>query len=339
MYSMLLPRIFLGAMLLLPMSSRSEELTPSAYVGTWALVMPNQNPGVLHLRLANGTLRGELKTVGSPKALLDLKVQDGLLHFVRKCRLGAPEFAGGPTTGPLVSCPHEAQVNGEVLTITKRMPTGEDSQTLTLFQGKRMPPIPPRPDLAQLNFGKPVSLFNGRNLDGWRLTNPAQINGWKAVDGMLVNETPKRSFDPFSHYGNLRTDAVFEDFRLTLDFNVPTGGNSGVYLRGVYEAQVVDRDSRMQGLQGVGSIFSRIAPSENAGKPGGEWQRYDITLVDRHATVILNGKTVIDNQPLLGATNGGVSADETLPGPLFLQGDHTAVKYRNILLRPLIRNQ
>jgi hypothetical protein len=51
--------------------------------------------------------------------------------------------------------------------------------------------------------------------------------------------------------------------------------------------------------------------------------------------VILNGETVIDNQLLEGCTGGGIQANDTLPGPLFLQGDHTAVKYRNIRLRPV----
>ena len=118
---------------------------------------------------------------------------------------------------------------------------------------------------------------------------------------------------------------------------VPPKGNSGIYLRGVYEAQVVDRDSRMQGIHGVGAIFGRIPPSEKAGRAGGKWQQYDITLVNRHATVILNGKKVIDNYPIAGCTNGALQADKTTPGPIYLQGDHTAVSYRNIVLRPVLK--
>ena len=103
----------------------------------------------------------------------------------------------------------------------------------------------------------------------------------------------------------------------------------------MYEAQVVDRDSRMKGIQGPGAIFGRIAPAKNAGRPGGDWQRDELTLVDRHVTVVLNGETVIDNQPLPGCTSGALSADETRPGPIYLQGDHTRVSYRPIIvLRP-----
>jgi hypothetical protein len=115
---------------------------------------------------------------------------------------------------------------------------------------------------------------------------------------------------------------------------VPPGGNSGIYLRGLYEVQVLDRDSRMQGINGAGSVFGRVEASENAGKPGGEWNTYDITLVDRHVTVVLNGRKVIDNQPVEGPTGGALFADEMRPGPIYLQGDHTSVAYRNIWLEP-----
>ena len=238
---------------------------------------------------------------------------------------------GGPPTGDRVPTKFIARVAGDSLRIESQTP---DTFTHT---GKRMPPLPPRPDLSKVKFGEPITLFNGKNLDGWQLANPDQINGWKAVDGELVNETPKKTFEPFSRYGNLRTEQSFGDAKLHIEFNVPAGGNSGVYVRGAYEAQVVDRDGRMQGIQGVGSIFGRIPPSTQAGKTGGEWQTYEITVVDRHATVVLNGVTVIDNQPVPGSTNGAFQADVTEPGPLYLQGDHTAVRYRNIVIRPAVR--
>ena len=128
------------------------------------------------------------------------------------------------------------------------------------------------------------------------------------------------------------TEELFEDFKLHIEFLIEKDRNSGVYLKGMYEAQVVDRDSRMQGLQGVGSVFGRVAPSENAGYEGGKWQTYDLTLVDRHITVVLNGVKVVDNQPVSLPTGGAMHTDPTLPGPIYLQGDHTSVKYRNIVL-------
>ena len=63
----------------------------------------------------------------------------------------------------------------------------------------------------------------------------------------------------------------------------------------------------------------------------------NITLVDRHATVVLNGTTIIDNQPVLGCTGGALWSDESKPGPLWLQGDHGPVSYRNLVLRPVVK--
>jgi hypothetical protein len=204
------------------------------------------------------------------------------------------------------------------------------------FTGKRIPPLPPKPDLSKVKFGPKQILFNGNDLTGWKVTDKTKINGWSVKDGVLINNTPKLDFSAYGDHANLRTEKEFEDFRLHIEFQPPPGGNSGVYLRGMYEVQVVDHDSYMQGIQGVGAIFGRIKPSKNAGEPGGEWNTYDITLVDRHVTVVLNGETVIDNKPVLGPTGGAIQSDVTKPGPIFLQGDHTSVAYRNITIEPVV---
>ena len=153
----------------------------------------------------------------------------------------------------------------------------------------------------------------------------------------MVNETPKSDFSAYGEFGNLRTQQVFGDCRLHIEFNVETKCNSGIYIRGLYEAQVVDRDSPMQGISGPGAIFGRIAPIKNAGLAGGQWQTYDVTLVDRHLTVVLNGQLVIDNQPVPGCTGGALFGDVTRDGPLYLQGDHTSVRYRNIRVSPRVK--
>jgi hypothetical protein len=129
----------------------------------------------------------------------------------------------------------------------------------------------------------------------------------------------------------------FEDFNLTLETNVPKDGNSGIYLRGIYEVQVLDSYGKPLDPHNMGAIYSRICPSELAEKPAGEWQTFDITLVDRHATVILNGKKIIDNKPILGCTGGALWSDPLRPGPIYLQGDHTGANYRHIVLRPVVK--
>lgn len=307
------------------------EAPPTGFVGDWALRMADGQAGWLRItRDEDGAWGGELWTVGQPRAISDMRGEGAGLTFTRRVRIGLPDYPGGPATGKPVDCRFVAGLDRDVLRIVRQ------TALPAVHIGTRLPPMPPRPDLSEVTFGRRESLFNGKNLDGWVLSNDEQENGWRAENGELVNETPKKTFDPFSRYGNLRTKKSFGDGRLTIEFNVPKGGNSGIYVRGAYEAQVVDRDSRMQGIQGVGAIFGRVAPVKNAGKPGGEWQRYEITLVDRHATVVLNGETVIDNQPVVGNTNGAFQADITKPGPLYLQGDHTSVRYRNITFEPVV---
>ena len=114
-------------------------------------------------------------------------------------------------------------------------------------------------------------------------------------------------------------------------------GNSGIYLRGRYEIQVTDSYQQPLDPHNMGAVYSRITPSVSAEKAPGEWQTIDITLVDRHVTVILNGTTIIDNQPLLGCTGGAIDAVDTGKGPIYVQGDHTGIKYRNIVLTPVVK--
>ncbi len=260
------------------------------------------------------------------------KVESGRVSFQRKIRLrkdGKRTTVSAPVTVGLV----RGKLEG---TMVRAAGSGAGEATIR-FTGKPIPAMPQTaPDLSSVRFGHPISLFNGRDLTGWRAHEPDKIFGWSVKDGLLVNETPKTDFSATGDHANLRTDAVFEDFWLHIEFLIESQRNSGVYLRGMYEAQVVDRDSRMQGIQGPGAIFGSIAPSENAANPPGEWNTYDLTLVDRHVTVVLNGVKVIDNQPVRGPTGGATHTDPMAPGPIHLQGDHTAVKYRNIYLAPVV---
>src|SRR5262249_25893001 len=108
------------------------------------------------------------------------------------------------------------------------------------FQGMRQPPVPPAPDLSKVKFGAPIQLFNGKDMTGLRLLDPHAANGWSVKDGVLSNAPVQTPGQPHKNYGNIRTDREFEDFNLTLEAMVPKGGNSGVYLRGIYETQVAD---------------------------------------------------------------------------------------------------
>ncbi len=161
--------------------------------------------------------------------------------------------------------------------------------------------------------------------------------GWSVEDGMLMNRTHPEEGQPRKAHTNIRTEREFEDFNLTIEARTLEKSNSGIYLRGIYEVQVSESHGRPLNPHNMGASYSRICPTVAAEKPIGEWQTLDITLVDRHVTVILNGQTIIDNRPVLGCTGGALWADPLRPGPIYLQGNHSAIDFRNIVLRPVVK--
>ncbi|MBX3255858.1 MAG: DUF1080 domain-containing protein [Chitinophagaceae bacterium] len=171
-------------------------------------------------------------------------------------------------------------------------------------------------------WGTPIKLFNGKDLSGWQALGE---NQWKVVSGILTS--PKSG-------ANLVTNQKFNDFKLHLEFRCPKGSNSGVYLRGRYEVQIEDSYGKLPGRGLLGAVYGFIIPGEMAAKPAGEWQTYDITLVGRMITVVLNGKTIICNQSIPGITGGALDSKEGEPGPLYIQGDHGPIEYRNIIITP-----
>jgi hypothetical protein len=173
-------------------------------------------------------------------------------------------------------------------------------------------------------------------MDGWKLTDANAKSGWSVENGVMTNNPKQEEGKPHINYGNIRTVAEFEDFNIKLETNIPKGGNSGVYLRGIYEIQVADTAGRGLDSHNMGGLYSRITPKVSAEKPAGEWQTMDITLCDRHLTVKLNGQMLIDNEPIMGCTGGALWSDEFKPGPIYLQGDHTGINYRNIVLTPIV---
>lgn len=181
----------------------------------------------------------------------------------------------------------------------------------------------------QIRWGAPIELFNGKDLTGWKpLGGDTSNYKWKVIDGIMHCD---------GQSVNIVTErADFEDFKLHVEFKVPKDGNSGVYLRGRYEIQVADSAGRKPDEHSCAALYSRIAASEDAGKPADEWQTYDITVIDHYVTVVWNGKTVIDNKELEGITGGAMNSNETEPGPIYLQGDHHAIDYRKITLTPML---
>jgi hypothetical protein len=311
----------------------------SPYVGRWALTTPQGAAGWLGITATNGYYEGSIMWgTGSVEPVDSVFITDDTLYVIRLRKVQRKDASGKVVNTQTFPDAIMGKLDGDELSLTYLRPHANgDGLDREEFAGKRTPPVPPAPDLASVKYGEPIPLFNGQNLDGWRLTNPKDANGWSVENGILRNRPAREDGKPHVSYGNLRTDREFEDFNLTLETRVPRYGNSGVFLHGIYEVQVADTYGQPVDWHNMGALYSRIAPSAAVEKPPGEWQTMDITLVQRHLTVILNGAKIIDNQPVLGCTGGALWSDEMRPGPIYLQGDHAGVEYRNIVLKPVAK--
>lgn len=322
--------------------AKSPLLLPPSYTGQWTLDIEGGFVGWLKVTEEPGYLDGSLlwkwgSVTPVSNVYYDADKEQLIVtrtqNIVRK-----RDDSGQPERSHVITSTLVCKIDGDLISGTFTEPDRSGLKVVkTSFTGKRLPPVPAKPDLSKLKYGKPIELFNGRDLTGWKLTNPAQVNGFRAENGVLVNDPVQPETGPRLSFGNLRTEQVFEDFNLTLEVNVPKGSNSGVYLRGMYEIQVLDSYGKELDSHNMGAIYSRTAPTIAAEKPAGEWQTLDMTLVDRHITVKLNGTTIIDNQPVEGPTGGALQSDVFAPGPIYLQGDHGKVSFRNIVLKPVVK--
>jgi hypothetical protein len=171
-------------------------------------------------------------------------------------------------------------------------------------------------------WDKPVNLFNGKDLKGWRAMGE---NQWVVESGIL--KSPKSG-------ANLVSYDTFSDFKLHVEFRYPKGSNSGIYLRGRYEVQIMDSKGLEPDYGLFGGVYGFLTPNEMAAKDAGEWQTFDITLVGRKVTVVANGKSVITEQIIPGITGGALDSKEGEPGPILIQGDHGAIEFKIIVITP-----
>ncbi len=189
---------------------------------------------------------------------------------------------------------------------------------------------------------QPKELFNGTNLDNWR-TRDGNAAGWTVEDGIM---TVKKGT------GDVVTQETFRDAQIHIEFRLPdmpeaTGqakGNSGVYIQGRYEIQVLDSYGfNIPGKGDCGGVYDVHAPLLNACKPAMEWQSYDIVFrsprfdqsgheIHDHAriTLIQNGIVIQNNVQVTGPTGGAMDYKLNDPGPILLQDHGDLVSYRNI---------
>lgn len=210
-----------------------------------------------------------------------------------------------------------------------------------------------------------IRLFDGKSLEGWVARGPRERNKWvvgqarldpqdptglkaSAVGpdaGQLVNVTTFRKGSTEQRDDDLYTVRKFADCTIRLEFMLPQGGNSGVYVMGEYELQLKDSYGQKElTFQDLGAIY-KVAPARvNAARKPGEWQTLVIEFQaprfrdgvkvanGRFVKVVLNGQLIQENVELKAVTPGGLTKKEVPAGPLTLQGDHSPVAYRNITI-------
>jgi len=209
-----------------------------------------------------------------------------------------------------------------------------------------------------------IILFNGKDLTGWKLRNNSDEtkNTWKVVSEVKLDANDPKNLvgsgeggsadsamlrGKIAHGSDIMTEQKFGDCELHVEFMVPRGSNSGVYLQGVYEIQILDSFGKQGNLSpgDCGGIYSTQAPSTNATKAPGQWQTLDVifkaprfdasgkkTADAEFVKVVLNGTTIHENVKAKGPTGGQISG-EVPAGPLMFQGDHGIVAFRNVWIK------
>ncbi|MBI3850795.1 MAG: DUF1080 domain-containing protein [Verrucomicrobia bacterium] len=175
-------------------------------------------------------------------------------------------------------------------------------------------------------------LFNGKDLTGWKLRRPDGHQSWSVLSGGVLKNTVNKG----EHGTDLVTEEKFRDFTVRYEFMVPDGSNSGFYLRGRHEIQILgDYKTGKTALGGNGAIYNFKAPDKFASKPGGEWQTVEATIIGDKITVTLNGVKIHDNVECRKPTGSQIDDKVDEPGPIFLQGDHGTVSFRNLRIKIL----
>jgi hypothetical protein len=286
------------------------------YLGRWNLQGTGENSTYvywLEVKDEGGQLTGMfLNRGGSPVKLGTVKIDNGEIVFA---------LPPGRNNAP--SPEYHAKLQGEKLVGSVQLANRKVD-----FVGTRPPKWPPADANASHTFGKPVDLFDGKSMDAWDVQDKSKPMGWVIEEGAMTNTPPAN---------NLVSKQKFKDFKIHAEYKLTQGSNSGIYLRGRYELQVLDDYGKPPEAHSHMSVYAWHAPLVNASKPAGEWQMMEATLVGNKVTVFLNGQKVQDNATLEAITGGALDANETEPGPIMLQGDHEKVWYRKVTVTPISR--
>jgi hypothetical protein len=284
------------------------------FLGRWNLTGTGEDSNRvywLEVSEQNGQLSGMfLNRGGSPVPLASVAVTGKELVF---------QLAPGANKQP--GAEFRATLDGGKLTGT----TKAADRTIS-FVGVRPPKWPASNANAKHSYGTPVDLFDGKSFAAFDTQPSTYPITWAVEDGILTNAPPTR---------NLMSKQKFWNFRLQAEYKLTAKSNSGIYLRGRYEMQVLDDYGTPPEKHGHMSIYAWAPPLVNASKPAGEWQTVDIVIVGNRVTATLNGQKVHDNAEIQAITGGALDADEMAPGPILIQGDHTKVWFKKITVTPI----
>jgi len=317
----ILPITSLTLLLLVGIAALPPGISVSAagdddFLGKWDITIPPVGKARgracwLDLTRDDGKLKGLFQPGGGAAlALSTVSIENGALSFQHKEREHLKEY---------MVIYHASVRNGRL----EGTVTYGDEQPRT-WTGVRAPAWPGT--LPKVKPGKPVELFNGKDTTGWLGQYQGKPVGWSVQDGVLVNSEGA---------DNIYSEKKFMNFQVALEFRLSKGSNSGLYLRGRYEIQIMDDQGRPLDIHSQGALYGFTVPSVSASKAAGEWQRFDVTIVANRVTVVLNGTKVIDNGVIPGITGGALDANEAEPGPIMIQGDHGKVEIRKLTVTPL----
>ena len=282
-----------------------------AIVGKWDLTVQMENfevPSWLEVRKSGvETLVGYfLEYNGSARPISQVHFDAGVVDFT------IPPQWNGKSNVHLSARLIGDQLIGTIM--------GNEAKAYS-FVGVRAPQLN---RVMPMGWSKPMVLFSGKDLKGWKPQFENKKNQWVAENGILKSAQSGN---------NIMTEEKFEDFKLHVEVRYPEGSNSGIYLRGRYEVQIEDNHGKEPSSVLFGGIYGFLTPNEMAALPAGEWQTFDITLVGRRVTVVANGKKIITDQIIPGITGGAIDSHEADAGPILLQGDHGPIEYRNISIQ------
>ena len=309
-----------------PIAGRSDSRAIDPVIGNWGAKLPYDSMSagsLIFSRDENGTPKAfVLWRWGSPEWCSDVKVEGNafsLRHPYGQLIRGKAE--GDKMSAEIAECDKDGKAKGD----------------FKAFTGWRIAPACPFVSTKDAKFGEPIDLLKD-GLDGWKSMDEKAKFGWSFKDGVLSNKLGLKPDGSWAGGGaNLMSKADnFKDFNLEYDVRVPKGSNSGVYLRGRFECQVVDSYKQPVNRHNMAAYYGRVTPIVAAEKAPGEWQHVNATLYKRHLTVVLNGRKIIDNAPVTGVTGGAIDADMFKPGPIYLQGDHSDADFRNMILRKAV---